>query len=442
MTHTVNRYKVLCLVLVVWGCCRGHAGAVLSTEGIPMAARMALSKAGELMNQKAYDRAIEQLKVFQARGDSARGDGKDDPRGYHHPMTYYLLGNCYLLKKYYPRAHEAFSQAVARDPGFSEAWLNLGKTCYEQANYAEAARCYATAYEASDRTNPDSLYCSAVAFTMANAYERSLTAFQRLFETYPHRITLQWREHYVHALIGAGQSRRALPLIRQLAGQSSGEVKTKWQEILLYHYLRLDMRTEALSCATELTRSECTRATWWKALAHVQLSNGCAGKALAAFTIYSYLTPLTAEEKKLWADLNLQVDIPVQAAQQYRELLDDHPDEAILRNLIVACRKLNRHREALELLARYAPGTKNADLLMMKADLLYTLERYDEAEETYRQVAQGNPSKAGQAWLMAGYAAWQSDDLNAGRHAFKKAAEDRRHRKAAMMAMRQMGVLK
>lgn len=102
----------------------------------------------------------------------------------------------------------------------------------------------------------------------------------------------------MHALIGADQPRRALPLIRKLAEQRSGETKIRWQEILLYHYLRLDMRAEALSYATVLTRSECSRAIWWKALAHVHLSNGCARKALAAFTIYSYLRPLTSEEKK------------------------------------------------------------------------------------------------------------------------------------------------
>lgn len=85
MTHKVNRYKLLCLVLVMWGCCWDYAAAALKIEGIPMAARMVLAKAGELMNQKAYAHAIEQLTAFQARGDTETGDGRNDPRGYHHP---------------------------------------------------------------------------------------------------------------------------------------------------------------------------------------------------------------------------------------------------------------------------------------------------------------------------------------------------------------------
>ena len=76
---------------------------------------------------------------------------------------------------------------------------------------------------------------------------------------------------------------------------------------------------------------------------------------------------------------------------------------------------------------------------MMKADLLYSLERYREAEEVYRQVARKETPQTGRAWLMAGYAAWQSEDFSASRSAFEKAAADRCHRKAALLAMRQLG---
>lgn len=89
-------------------------------------------------------------------------------------------------------------------------------------------------------------------------------------------------------------------------------------------------------------------------------------------------------------------------------------------------------------LNRFAPDTDDSELLMLEADMLYTLKQYSEAGALFRGVAQNPTSQAGQAWLMAGYAAWQSNDFTAGRKAFQKAAGHRRFYKAARLAMRQM----
>jgi tetratricopeptide (TPR) repeat protein len=414
------------------------AQAALKTDDIPMAARLVLARAAELMNQKAYERAIQALTAFQQRGNPAPQPGVPDPKGYHHAVIYLFLGNCHLMRKAYLPAEEALSQAVARDPELVEAWLNLAKTCYEEQKYARAAECFEIAYERSHPANAESLYFCALSHLAANHCAAAVDVFQRLFQKHPDRITLHWKGHYARALLAAGRPRRALPLIRSLAEQSSGEEQTRWREMLLYQFIRLDMRSQALAYATELTRSESTRAKWWKALAHVHLSNGSARQALAALTIYSFLTPLSSEESKLWADLNLEVDIPAQAADRYNELLRHHPDKRTLQNLVLAYRRLDRSDQALAALERYVPEAKSADLLMLKADLLYDLKRYPEAEATYRCVARIKTPLAGKAWLMAGYAAWQSDDLKASRDAFEKASHDGGHRQAALLAMRQI----
>ena len=414
------------------------ARADLKTDDIPMAARLVLARAAELMNQKAYDRAIQALTAFQQRGNPAPQPGAPDPKGYRHAVIYLFLGNCHLMRKAYLPAEEAFSQAVARDPQLVEAWLNLAKTCYEEQKYARAAACFETAYARSHPANAESLYFCALSHLAANHFAAAVDVFQRLFQNHPEKVTLQWKGHYAQTLLAAGHPRRALPLIRSLAEQSSGEKQTRWREMLLYQFIRLDMRSQALAFAAELTRSESTRAEWWKALVHVHLSNGNARQALAALTIYSYLTPLSSEESKLWADLNLAVDIPSQAADRYNELLQHHPDERTLQNLVLAYRRLDRSDQALAALERYAPEAKSADLLMLKADLLYDLKRYPAAEAAYRCVARIKTPLAGKAWLMAGYAALQSADLKASRDAFGKASRYSRHRKAALLAMQQI----
>jgi tetratricopeptide (TPR) repeat protein len=434
MLNRSNGLITLFIIIMAYAAAGGQQAVALKTDPIPMAARIVLSRAGELMQQKAYDRAIRTLTAFQQRGEP----GQPDPKGYFHPMIYLMIGNCHLFRKELLEAEKALSQAVARDPELAEAWQNLARTYYERQEYTRAADCFETAYEKSNQANPDTLYFGALSWLGANQYEAAVDAFRRLFLGHPDRVTLRWKAHYAQALLAAEHPRRALPLIRNLAEQSSGEEKTRWRKILLYLFIRLDMRSEALAYATRLTRSECTRAIWWKAMAHVHLSDGCAEKALAALTIYGFLTPLSVEEKKLWADLSLEVDIPSRAAAGYHELLHRHPDESIVRNLVLAYRKLDHFQEALKALARYAPATRSPDLLMLKADTLYCLNRYTEAETVYRQVARAKTSLTGQAWLFAGYAAWQNEDWISSRHAFEKAAQDKHYRKAALLALRQI----
>ena len=434
--------KSLLLMLVAFACMGSHSEASLKTDHIPMAARTVLARAGKLMHQKAYDRAIRALTAFQQRGNPVPMPGEPDPKGYGHPMVYFFLGNCHLALKNYHQAQELLSQAVSRDPDFTEAWMNLAKTYFERQKYEQAAQCYLTAYNKSHQNTADSLYFSALGYLMASRYGLAIIAFQKLFDRHPDRITLQWQGHFARALLADGQPRRALPLIRDLAAQSSPQGRTEWQEILLYQYLQLDMQTEALALANELTRRHCTTAKWWKALAQVHLSAGRYPEALTALTIYGFLAPLSIPEKKLRADLYLQLNIPGKAAAQYHEILNDQFDEAVLRNLVLAYERLDQYPEALDLLTHYAPGTENPGLLMLKADLYYALKRYPEAENIYRRVALKKKADAGQAWMMAGYAAWQGEDINAGRRAFEEAVKDSRYRKAARLALQQMGKLK
>ena len=404
---------------------------------LPTSARRVLIKVRDLMNRKDYAGAVDRIKAFQAQSASPAMKGPD-AEGCRHPVLYFALGNCCLLKEDYVQAKTALLAAVEQEPGFVDAWLNLAKTNYELKAYSEAAICYANAYERSDQTHPDYLYFSAAGYLMAEKYMPALAAFERLFKEHADRIQPQWRENYVNALLAAGHPRRALPLIKVLAAQSEGDKRTRWQETLLYLYLQLDMHKQALSYATDLTHENCVMAKWWKALVHVNLSLGRYKEALAALSIYGYLTPLSGEERKLWADLNLQLDIPVKAAAVYEAMIKDKPDKRLLQKLVTAYQRLDRSEKALEQLNHFASTINDPELLMLKGDLLYALKRFNDANNAYRRAAQGDFRQAGRAWLLAGYAAWQTNDLEASRQAFRNAAKYSGQRKAARLAMAQL----
>jgi tetratricopeptide (TPR) repeat protein len=418
--------------------CLANSVVFAAPRHLPPAVRAVLVKTNSLLQKKDYPRAIEILLAFQAKGGSVPEAGRPDPRGYHHPEIYYCLGNCYLLQEQYPPAIAAYGHSVARDPDHTYAWLNLAKACYETANYAEAGRCFGRGYETDPQKKPEHLYFSAVAYLMAGEHHRSIRLFERLLDAHPAAMNPAWKENLVHALMAANLQKRALPYIRELADLYTGDKQIQWQEILLYQYLKLDMRPEALGYARKLARRTPTVAKWWKALTHIQLNESRYEEALAALTIYSFLNPLTVEEKRLLADLNLQLGIPVKAAPLYQTCLQEKSDKKIVQHLVLAYRQLGRTDAALELVDAFRTNPEDADLILLKGELHYQLKQFRKAAAAYRKAARHNGKDAGRAWLMAGYAAWQSDDIAASKQAFAKAEAHTRQKKAASAALRQL----
>ena len=405
-------------------------------DAIPVRVRLVLAKVSKLMERQDYSRAIALLENFQQQGTTPADQPKKlSSRGYDHPLIDYSLGNCYLLQQQYRQAARAYEQALKKNSAFVAAWQNLAKSYYELHQYDDAARCFLAVVGRDGDHAADNRYYAAVSLLLAKRYEDAVRQFDQLFERQTQQLPLAWQEHYVQALLAAGQGRRALPFLQDLVTATSGEARMKWQEVLLYQYLQLGMQSEALSYAKRLTHENCTCAKWWKTLSQIELAGDNDEEALAALTIYRFLSPLSENEKKLWADLNLQLNIPSQALAEYHRLLDEQPDPKILRKLVLAYRQLGQETRALQQLQHYAPTTEDGDLLMAKADLLYSLGRYAEAAATYRQVARQQGQYVGQAWLMAGYAAWQSEDLTASLSAFDNAAANKDQRQAALAAI-------
>ena len=426
----------ICLLLILCLSCPHRVAA----GEIPLPAKVVLARAGTLIKKKAYQEAVQALAAFQARGREPGYDAATDPKGCHHPEVYFALGTCHLLLQAYGPAREAFEQAVCRDPGHVSAWLNLAKTCYETSDYARAAQCFGQAYEQAAEKNPERLYYSAAAYLMAGEKSHALAAFENLFARHADAIQAAWRENFVQVLLAVDQPRRALPHIRVLAEAYEGDKRIQWQEILLYQYLQLDMQAKARDYALFLTSQAPDCAKWWKALAHIELQAGRYVRALTAMTVFSFLAELSDQEKTLLADLYLQLGIPAKAAPLYAARLEskNNADTRPMHNLALALQQLGRPGQALAQLDRFAPGTRDPGLLMLQADLLYALERYREAGEAYCMAARAATPSAGRAWLMAGYAALQIDDFIAGRRAFEKAATFDTHRKAALLAIRQL----
>lgn len=405
---------------------------------LPLPVRMVMAKIQPLMQAKNYPAALEILLAFQAKGKSVPPPGQPDPKGFHHPEIYFWVATCHMLQNQFEKAAAAYSRTVARDKTRTIAWLNLAHARYALKQYDQAAVGFKRCYEGASPKNPQHLYYCASAFLMAGRHHQAIDVFKRLFADHPQEVKPEWIENLVHAYLAVDQPAQALPHIRELIRIYQGDKKIQWQEILLYQYLQLEMHRAALELARSLTRQAPTEARWWKALCHIQLNRNRYEDGLIALTIYSFLKPLTLEEKKLLADLNFQLGIPLKAATLYEAYFKQKPDKKLLGHLISAYRQLGREEAALKQIQTHDPDLKDGDLALLRGELLYTLKRFGQAAAAFGQAARRSGPYAGRAWLMAGYAAWLADDFDASQTAFNKALKYRRQKKAAATALAQL----
>ncbi len=394
----------------------------------PPVVGLALSKAVPLFKEKQYDKAAAILQ--ETLGKKA---GK-------HKEIYRMLGNCAMLQGQLSQAEKFYQAGIALDKNDPVLWLNLGKAQYESKHPEQAAYSFRTAWENQDKNKrqPEVLYYSAAAWLMAKKSKKALDTFDILFATYPAKtIKVEWREHYIHALVDDGQIKKALPLIRQMISVVEGKKKERWQEILLAQYVGLKMYGKARAFARGLTDQYPGKAKWWKALCHVQLACGKMEDALAALLAYSYLAPLNEKEQSLLADLHLEAGTPVKAAPLYRKVLQKKYSRNILQRLVISLYRQDDIDGALKVLSHYKKEVAQAkDLLQLEGEIYYGRKEFAAAAQAYSKAAVLKGRHQGQCWLMAGYAALRGDDLFRAKRYLKKAASFPRQKKSATGALR------
>jgi len=375
-----------------------------NSPNIPHAANMALFNAYNLLEKKDPASALSVLESFQAKQPKGIKPGDADPKGYQHYYINFTLGNCYLeladsskrtaqKKKenpytiklnYIQKAIACYNASITVKPDFSPAWLNLAKSYYDIENYNKAGSCFLRSFEVSKKKRPETLYYSAVSFMAAEENKRSLEIFEQLISLYKDEIKLEWKG-----------------MIAQL-------------------YLACDFPSKAIAYAKKLTNEDPMEPKWWKGLAHIYFSEKRYKDALVPFTIYSYFAPLSDQEKKILADLNLSLGIPVQAIRYYEDLLSKKEDSDIYKLLIHAYLSLHKPEKTIKTIEKALRYSSQEGLWMLKGRILYENERYKEAMQAFEKAAK-QISDPGQAWLMTGYAAWNSNDLSKARQAFTKA---------------------
>ncbi len=403
-------------------------------EKIPLPAHVVLFKAQQLMDKQKYGQAARVLKTFQDQGSQKWSPGDPDPKGRHHYLIAFTRANCHLMANQHGQAIPQYQAAVRAKPDFAPAWMNLAKCLYDDNQYKAASRAFLKGYETASPKKPETLYFAAVCLLSSDAPQNAIALFERLVRTHPRAVKLEWKEAIVQAYLGQDRPRKALPFIEELSKKATGAKQARWREIRLQQYLALDMEKKALRYVKRLIRLYPTEPRWWKGLAHLHLNADRRRQALVALTVKGFLAPLTDREIKLAADLSMALDIPIQAARLYEKMLGRKMTADGLIKIARACLRLHQPETALQWLNRHKDVKANPKAMLLKGEILYEMEKFDQALELFTAAAQ-EQKQSGYAWLMAGYAAWGMQDADQARHAFEQAAKYPRQRKAAQKGL-------
>ena len=401
-----------------------------TVEDIPRPAQEVLHQAQCLMEQGRTDAAIKALEKFQERGKKKCKPGCKDKNGYHHYLVDFFLGSAKYRKGQADSAALDFERAVQKKDDFAQGWLNLGTCCHQCGKMGKAAQSYLRGYEISAEKDPSTLYMAGAAFLAAGNAPQAVDVLGRLLQNHEDKIQPEWKESYARALVTADKHREAIPVLEDLAKTAPEERRMNWQEFLLHEYLLLKMNEQALNHAIWLTGEYPLEPRWWKTLATLRLQRKEYGQALVDMDVYANLEPLTQQETRLMADLYLTLNIPSQALGLYKDLAEKNSGPGVVSNIAYSYQKLQQPEEALMWVENGLKRQSCPKLLALKANLLYSLDRFKEAAQAYESIAENNP-ECGRSWLMAGYSALYAGEPERARIALARAAKYKCHRQAA-----------
>ncbi|MBU0675015.1 MAG: tetratricopeptide repeat protein [Proteobacteria bacterium] len=291
-----------------------------------------------------------------------------------HYLIRFMLGNIVAERGDNQEAIVQYERSISLYPGFSGAWLNLGKLYYEEGRYGRAAECLLKGYEFSEQKNQTIRYQAAVCYMLAE------------------------------------EDQVAIGLLEELAALPDPD--QSWVETLITVYLGNNMLPKALETIEHLIDNSQNRPYLWKLSAQVLLEIKDYDAALQALLIYSYGKELNAEESMLVGNLFNVINAPSAAAEYYRSSMNLGKDQLNTTNaerLAVTYLTAHETDQALEFLEMALTEIPSAQLWLFRGKILYDKGVYDDAGQSFRKSAELDPGD-GQSYLMLAYCLIKLED--------------------------------
>jgi hypothetical protein len=225
-----------------------------------------------------------------------------------------------------------------------------------------------------------------------------------------------------------GRPRDALPWVRSALESAGERAPETWHQLELALLFELEDYRGALRALAALLARWPDRLRYWEMMAGAHQALGEEPAALAAL-MSAYQLGLVTEERKLLnlVRMNLAADLPYAGARLLAAAIEDGRIEASAANLRLLLQAWTAAREfdsAAAVIDRLAPLTGEGELYLQQARLRMEQNDWQATLDSARRALElGNLKNPGQAWLLAGIALLELEQLGESRDAFRRAQE-------------------
>lgn len=305
------------------------------------------------------------------------------PQEKHYLLDYYR-GNLYASLQQPLDALAAYTGALELCTNNAALWQNHGAVAWDLKRYDVAAESLLRAYTL--QRDDDLFFNATVALLYAGRIQQAVGQFEELIERRADQTPDQWLETYSGLAFSHDMVARSVQKLEQ------------WKPLFV------------------------DRSLYWRLLSMTYLQQKNYQKAVATLKVHVSFAEPAPEDKRLLADLLLQVELPLQAAPLYEDLLRDRPDDIQLyQQLILSYRLGHKPEEALSAIDRALKIKQDRQLVRSRAEVSFYLGKYAEAFDSFAQLAKEEPDN-GRALLYQGYSALRMGRKDLARQVLTRAA--------------------
>ena len=327
----------------------------------------------QALKEKNYDAAVQVLTQYMA----AAQDAIPLPVFQMLGAAYYQNNDKTNAKKTYAEGHNAFPQ----NP---EMLQNYAVLTYETGGFQAAARLFETLYRLRKGTDSNILYQAAGLYFQAEDLENA----KRVLGT----------------LLASG-----------------GPLDPKWYKDMIALCVEQKSWQDAEKWARKFLEKEPEQSEYWRLMAQIRLDREAYQEGAAALEIaYRLETPKSSEWLEL-SQLYLYLNAPLMAIRCMESAYSGNlPDKEIIKISSLYART-QRYDKALAYLEKAIEKAPSASFYFEKGRLLYDAMRYKEAVAALNTCTALDP-RHGQAYILAGFAAWNLKQWDTSRSHFAKAS--------------------
>ena len=299
--------------------------------------------------------------------------------------AFQMLGHAYYGKDDVENARKTFARGHEAFPESADILLNLAVLTYELGDREkETARLFEKLYRLTGQTDPKYLYQAASLYF----YSRELREAKRVLD--------------------------------QLLS-SKHKAELKWYDDMIAICVELNQMGEAEKWAKETLAREPGQARYWRLLAQMRLDREEYKAAASALEIAHRLEGAKKGDWLELSELYLYLNAPLMAIRCMEFAYPAKMPEKRKAKIAATYARTLRFEEAMKYLDEALREKPSADLLFEKGRVLYDAMRYEEAIVALEQCSKMDP-QYGQAYILAGFAAWNMKQWEQARSAFVKAS--------------------